>query len=80
MRTLGVVLMMVGAMTLMSACTRDPVPPISDPENIVIDGQRMTKVEFMNKYCQGKTDHETCNMVGQAIGRAASSRKGAVRF
>lgn len=59
----------------------DPVPPVDDPRNIVVDGQPMTPREFVEKYCADKTGHETCVKVRRAMGAdATKSKSGAARF
>jgi len=42
------------------------VPTVDDVNNIMVDGQKMTPSQFMEKYCYGKTDNETCLKVSQA--------------
>ena len=49
----------------LSACG-DNVPPVEDPHNIAVDGKRMTQAEFLEKYCAGKGNNETCMKVLQA--------------
>lgn len=52
----------------LSACSNaDNVPTIKDINNIVVDGTKMTKVEFFQKYCsgavRGQKENETCAKV-----------------
>jgi hypothetical protein len=51
-----------------SACSEaDNVPTINDINNIVVDGVKMTKQEFFQKYCsglvRGQKENETCSKV-----------------
>ena len=62
---------------LLTACSKDEtpkdeVPKVEDPHNIVIDGQKMTQANFLQKYCVGKVDNETCAIVGNAMGMDAT--------
>lgn len=59
----------------------DPVPPVDDPRNIVVDGQSMTAQAFVEKYCTDKTGHETCVKVRRAaVADSTKSKSGATRF
>jgi hypothetical protein len=53
---------------LLSACT-DDVPAVDDPHNIVIGGQKLKQVEFLQKYCVEKPAHETCMKVKNAMSK-----------
>jgi hypothetical protein len=61
-------------LSLLSACgsgsDKDGVPTVSDYENIVVDGKPMKHEEFLNKYCVGKANNETCLRVSHAHFRA----------
>jgi hypothetical protein len=62
---------------LLAACgEKDTVPKVEDPHNIVVDGAAMKQNEFLKKYCEGKTQHETCVKVQRAM--VQDSTKGAV--
>ena len=51
---------------LLASCNKpDSVPTVDDVNNIIVDGQKMTPSQFMEKYCYGKTDNETCLKVSQ---------------
>ena len=51
---------------LLASCNKpDSVPNVDDVNNIIVDGQKMTPSQFMEKYCYGKTDNETCLKVSQ---------------
>lgn len=50
---------------LIAACS-DGVPHVEDPHNIVINSQKMTQTEFLNEFCVGKSQSETCAAVLQA--------------
>ena len=56
-----------------SACTdtnlEDGVPKITDPDNIIVDGQPMTAEAFYNAYCKLKPTHNTCIAVQQTAER-----------
>ncbi|WP_333878393.1 hypothetical protein [Methylobacter sp.] len=62
---------------LLTACSKDEtpkdeVPKVEDPHNIVIDGQKMTQANFLQKYCVGKVNNENCAIVGNAMGMDAT--------
>lgn len=57
----------------LTACG-DGVPEVSDPHNIVVDGKKLSQVEFLEKYCDGKPENETCQRVRRAM--IADSTKG----
>lgn len=55
-----------------SACSEaDNVPTINDINNIVVDGTKMTKEEFFQKYCSGQVrgqkENETCAKVKHSV-------------
>ncbi len=51
---------------ILASCNKpDSVPNVGDVNNIIVDGQKMTPSQFMEKYCYGKTDNETCLKVSQ---------------
>lgn len=59
----------------------DSVPSIQDPHNIILEGKSMSQQEFLEKYCVGKAQHETCNKVYRAmIVDSTKSKNGIVRF
>jgi hypothetical protein len=59
----------------------DSVPNVQDPHNIVIAGESITQQAFLEKYCAGKTQHETCNKVYRAmIADSTHSKRGVGRF
>ena len=46
------------------ACACDKgVPHVDDPNNIVINGEKMSATAFMEKYCIGKDVDSTCSKV-----------------
>jgi hypothetical protein len=50
----------------LAACKEDDgVPKLADPHNPVVDGKAMTKRAFLDKYCLGKSESETCRIVVQ---------------
>jgi hypothetical protein len=59
-------LLVVAAAALLSACG-DDVPKVEDPHHIVVNGNTMKPMEFIKKYCEGKTGHETCIKVQRAM-------------
>lgn len=66
---------------IVAGCAKDDVPAVSDPHNIVVEGQKMKQMEFLNKYCQGKVDNETCLKVNQAMRQDATKGDGkSLRF
>ena len=52
----------IGAAIFVSACS-DGVPNVEDPHNIVVNGIHMTQAEFLETYCTGKSNNETCGKV-----------------
>ncbi len=67
-------------LAVLAGCS-DPVPKVDDPRNIVVDGQAMTQMAFVQKYCADKADHETCLKVRRAmVADATKSKAGATRF
>lgn len=65
----------VTSLLILTAC-EGRVPEVSNPENIVIDGKHMSKMEFINKYCNDKLTNETCIKVKRA--EIMNSTKGAI--
>ncbi len=51
---------------LLTACS-DDVPKIDDPHNVVVDGQKMTQADFLQKYCISRAGNETCDKVKNAM-------------
>jgi hypothetical protein len=52
------------------ACACDKgVPHVDDPNNIVINGEKMSGTAFMEKYCIGKEVDSTCSKVLEATAR-----------
>jgi hypothetical protein len=69
-----------GVALLVIGCS-DSVPNVQDPHNIVVAGEPMTQQRFLEKYCAGKTQHETCNKVYRAmIADSTYSKHGVARF
>ena len=65
---------------LLTGCG-DGVPRVVDPHNIVISGKAMTQRQFLDVYCAGKKESETCMVVGKAmIEDSTKSRRGPARF
>lgn len=54
------------------------VPHVTDPENIIVDGRPMAQGEFVNKYCGGKVDNESCVLVRRAISKSSTKSKSGV--
>lgn len=50
---------------VLAACG-DNVPEVKDPHNITVDGKKITQAEFLQRYCTGKRDNQTCLNVLQA--------------
>ena len=73
-------LMALAGLVVLAGCN-DSVPKVDDPRNIVVDGQPMTARAFVEKYCAGKEEHETCLTVRRAmVADATKSKSGAPRF
>lgn len=51
----------------LAACSSDDVPKVEDPHNVIVDGQKMTQADFLQKYCVGKELNETCAEVKNAM-------------
>ncbi len=60
---------------LLTACS-DDVPTVEDPHNVVVDGEKMTQADFLQKHCVAKTGNENCEKVKNAMSKDAT--KGAV--
>lgn len=69
MRTLALL-----TLTLLAACNK--VPAVADPHHITIDGQPLTQMAFLERYCSGQPLQPTCAAVSQAMLRDAT--RGAV--
>ena len=44
------------------ACDRE-VPNVGDPNNIIVNGEKMSQTDFLNKYCIEKEDDPICSEV-----------------
>lgn len=61
---------------LLSACS-DGVPHVEDPHHPVdASGNPIKGTEFLQKYCAGKSNNETCTKIQQAVN--ADSTKGGI--
>lgn len=70
----------LSAASILTGCG-DDVPKVADPHNIVVNGQPMKQQAFLEKYCAGKKDHETCVAVARAmVADSTKSKTGPVRF
>lgn len=68
--------------TALNGCGND-VPSVPDPvpEKISVGDQVLTQQLFLEKYCAGKTSHETCIKVSRAlVARSTRSSTGVPRF
>ena len=48
---------LLGTLVLIAACQKNepsPFPPFEDAANIVVDGQRISSMEYFKRYCHGK--------------------------
>jgi hypothetical protein len=45
------------------------VPHVDDPDNIVVNGEKMSQTDFINKYCTGKEKDPTCSKVLDATAK-----------
>ncbi len=62
-------------------CLRAAVPHVDDPKHVVVNGQPMEQRAFIEKYCIGKPDNETCIRVQNAWwASGAKSKTGVPRF
>lgn len=67
---------------LLTACS-DRVPPVEDPvpKQIVVGNETFTQQQFIDKYCNDKTQDETCLKVRRAMVAGSTRSNGApVRF
>ena len=55
------------------ACGQE-VPSVDDPHNIVVNGEKMSQADFLDKYCIGKENHPTCSKVLDAATRNMMDR------
>ena len=52
------------------ACACDTeVPYVANPNNIVINGEKMSAADFLKKYCIGKEEDSTCSKVVEAAAK-----------
>lgn len=66
---------------LLLACKDNSVPYVDDPKNVVVDGKPMEQRAFIEKYCIGKPNNETCIKVQNALSASgAKSKTGIPRF
>ncbi len=77
MRNQKILFVVVGL--FISACSNaDYVPNVNDVENIILDGKKITKIEFFQKFCsgavRGQKENETCSKV--RISMATDSIRG----
>lgn len=78
MKTLTVVAVLSIAL---AACKDNSVPHVDDPKHVVVNGQPMEQRAFIEKYCIGKPDNETCIKVQNARSAAdLKSKTGVPRF
>jgi hypothetical protein len=47
-------------------CERE-VPHVDDPNNLVVNGEKMSPAAFLSKYCTEKTEHPTCSKVVDVV-------------
>lgn len=59
------------AISLLMAACEQGVPHVDDPHNVVVNGQTMTQLEFLEKYCVGKVADENCAKVSYAMRKDA---------
>lgn len=59
-----IILLVVSLMT--SACNQG-VPQVDDPNNIVVNGEKMPQWKFLNKYCVKQAADPTCSKVRHAM-------------
>ena len=65
----------------LAACKDHSVPFVEDPKNVVVDGRPMEQRVFIEKYCIGKPNNETCIKVQNARSAAdVRSKTGIPRF
>jgi hypothetical protein len=65
----------------LSACKDNSVPYVEDPKNVVVDGKPMEQRAFIEKYCIGKPNNETCIKVQNALSASnGRSKTGVPRF
>ena len=53
-------------LTACSGLDADGVPAVDDPHNIVIKGEKIKQIDFINKYCIDKPYNGTCLKVQKA--------------
>ena len=67
-------LLSVLPVVVLAACG-DGVPKVDDPHKIVVDGNPISQKDFMNRYCTGKTNNQTCYAVSKALSQDATKGK-----
>ena len=60
------------------ACERE-VPHVEDPNNIVVNGEKMSQDAFIDKYCIGKEKDPTCSKVLDAATKSIIDRARGLR-
>ena len=60
------IFLIICAALFLTACN-DGVPSVKDPHHVEVDGEKMTQLAFLEKYCIGKTTSETCHKVKHAM-------------
>lgn len=58
--------LLVALVSVLTGCG-DDVPKVENPHKVVVNGQPMSQKDFLTKYCLGKSNHETCLKVSQAM-------------
>ena len=61
------------------ACERE-VPHVDEPDNIVVNGKKMSQDTFLNEYCIGKEIDPTCSRVLDAAAKNLIDRARGQRF
>lgn len=67
-------------LAVVACAKKDEVPAITDPNNIVVDGQKMEAKDFYEKYCKLHSSHDTCVAVEKVIKLIPYKNKTGLKF
>lgn len=74
-------ILLVAFAICLAACKDNSVPYVKDAKNVVVDGKPVEQGVFIERYCIGKPNNETCIKVQNARSAAdVRSKTGIPRF
>ena len=77
MKNFKIALIVVGL--FVSTYSNAEIPSVENPHNIIVDGRKITQLEFLQRYCSStkmKESNETCDKVRHAM--SSDSRHGQI--